>query len=64
MAYTSKPFVLKRKLYNESTMKNEAFFEDLASARKEYDELLKACPRDHLKVVDLRNNQVHDDNRA
>ena len=39
MGYLDKPFLVKRKYYSESSFSNVAFFEDVASAYKEFEEL-------------------------
>ena len=64
MAYVEKPYLVKRKYYSERSFSNVAFFEDEASARKEFGELCAVSHRDPVQVVDLRSGQVIADSRA
>ena len=64
MGYVNKPYLVKRKYYSEQTFRNVAFFEDVASAYKEFDELRTISIRDWVQVVDLRTGQVIADSRA
>ena len=64
MGYLDKPFLVKRKYYSESSFSNVAFFEDVASAYKEFEELCAISLRDWVQVVDVRTGHVMADSRA
>ena len=45
MAYVEKPYLVKRKYYSERYFRNVAFFEDVANALKEFEELRRISLR-------------------
>ncbi len=64
MAYVEKPYLVKRKYYSERYFRNVAFFEDVASALKEFEELRAISLRDWVQVVDIRTGNIMADSRA